>query len=628
MAEQTGAMVALVPTETDAARLVVDGGEPPAELHLTLFYLGEAADYDEQAQAAIVDRLRSLVEDVLRPDYDLPIMADVYAVDVFNPGADGSCVVLGVTGGDLEAVWDLAADALDEIEAEPSGFTLPEQHQPWVPHITVVYTVDPTAVVQELLARTGPVTFDRLRIAFAGDTVDILLSPTAVAKRYNPRQFRLPGGPHGGEWARPGNTAGSFAGSMPKLGEYDELSLPEAPKISAEVHRAFDSTHGGLTATINDQASKLYRDDLGRAVVRAEGVITNADDKIVGSFRRNLYPETGEVHNDTLALASTEQGAGFAQRYAERAEGVLADQGFTHATVSATGVGGYAWAKRYGWDPSKPTAAGDVPHRLASIGDRYPLTPEDAAKVQGWLEAFRQPDQAKWPTPKQIAEFGKDRYFRLSGDRLVWPGKDVMIDSAWSGARNLRRQPKQRRTLAKGGRLKYDEHQRRDPDGTWGDGIPGPSTDFDMSRLTGVVEVEGTFGDLAMGLHDTGDVRFTFRSDGQIRELDLGIDEVTELGDTVERLARERDGIPDDVGSLEVYDDDRFGYDNGHTVSLYGNGVIGVDFGADEPDPWTLNLDPPYETDDEDVDDAQLLLAAIDRISSASAALDNEQAVA
>lgn len=468
MATHTGAMVALIPTAADAARLAVEGGEPTEELHLTLFYLGEAAGYDERARASIVDRLRSLVEDVLRPDYDLPVMAGAFAVDIFNPGADGSCVVLGVTGSELEMVWDLAADSLDEVEAARGDFQLPEQHQPWTPHITLVYTADPMSVVGELLDRVGPVTFDRLRVVFAGDVVDVPLRPVTAAKRYDPHQLRLPGGPHGGEWARAGNTAESFASTMPELGEYDEFSLAEVPAVHAEVHRAFDAQHGGLTASVNDQASKMYRDEHGRAVVRAEGVITNADGKVVGSFRRNLYPETGEVHNDTLALASTEQGAGFAQRYAERAEAVLAEQGFTHATVSATGVGGYAWAKRYGWDPSKPTAAGDVPDRLASIVNRYPLTDADRAKVEGWLRAFRQPDQSQWPTPKTLANFGKNTYFRLSGDRTVWPGKDVMIDSSWSGVRDLRPAAKSRR----GGAKRYDSHQIRDPHtGEW---INGP----------------------------------------------------------------------------------------------------------------------------------------------------------
>lgn len=46
-------------------------------------------------------------------------------------------------------------------------------------------------------------------------------------------------------------------------------------------------------------------------------------------------------------------------------------------------------------------------------------------------------------------------------------------------------------------------------------------------------------------------------------------------------------------------------------VELYGNGVIAITFGADEPGPWKLRLDPP-DPDGEDVDDVQLVLGAID----------------
>lgn len=494
MTEQTGAMVALVPTAVAAARLAVDGGVPPDELHLTLFYLGEAADYDEQARDAIVARLRSLVDE-LRPDYELPVTAGIYAVDVFNPGEAGSGVVLGVTGGELEAVWDLTADTLDELEAEPAGFTLPEQHAPWVPHITLAYTDDPAGVVADVLDRTGPVTFDRIRVAFAGDAIDIPLLPSTGAKRYDPHQFRLPAGPHAGEWAHHGGAAGPFGSLMPDLGEHDELPLDELPKVSSAVHRAFDSSHGGLTAAVSDEASKLYRDEHGRAVVRAEGVIRNRDGKIVGSFRRNLYPETGEVHNDTFALAATEQGAGFAQRFAERSEGILAEQGFTHATVSATGVGGYAWAKRYGWDPAKPTAAGDVPDRIRSVANTYPLTPGDARTVQRWLRAFQQPDQSKWPTPSQVANFGKGTYFSLSGDRLVWPGKEIMIGSAWSGVRNLRPPSKGAgviRTAAAGAvpAKRFDRDQLRDPHtGEWIDATPGSGA-ADALGLAGRIDLD------------------------------------------------------------------------------------------------------------------------------------------
>ena len=52
-------MIALMPCEEDADRLALDApGEEPAELHLTLFYLGEGADWSEKHRADLIDRLR------------------------------------------------------------------------------------------------------------------------------------------------------------------------------------------------------------------------------------------------------------------------------------------------------------------------------------------------------------------------------------------------------------------------------------------------------------------------------------------------------------------------------------------------------------------------------------------
>lgn len=229
--EQTGAMVALVPTDADAARLAVDDGEPADELHLTLFYLGDAADYDDAARAAILDGLRGFVDDTLRPYYDLPLTADGFAIDVFNPGDVGCCVVLGVSGGDLEAVWDAAADTLDDLEADDAGFMLPEQHSPWIPHITIAYTDDPAALVPEVLDSAGPVTFDRLRVAFAGQYTDIPLTGPGL-KRYDPAQFRA----NDGRWS----VEGLPGGLSPKV--FDSFTELTGGRVtSAPAKDAFDA---------------------------------------------------------------------------------------------------------------------------------------------------------------------------------------------------------------------------------------------------------------------------------------------------------------------------------------------------------------------------------------------------
>lgn len=177
-----GAMIALAPSEAHAARLTVDGGEPADQLHVTLLYLGEAADIPAEARAALVERLRELVEETVGPDFDGPITADGFAVSLFNPPGvvrdDGKqrdpCVVLGLSGDDLDALRDLVVGAVDEVDAADEGWALPEQHAPWIPHITLAYNPDP-GMVTELSDRVGPVTFDRLRVTFAGELIDIPL---------------------------------------------------------------------------------------------------------------------------------------------------------------------------------------------------------------------------------------------------------------------------------------------------------------------------------------------------------------------------------------------------------------------------------------------------------------------
>lgn len=245
----------------------------------------------------------------------------------------------------------------------------------------------------------------------------------------------------GGDSNTAGKPAGSGSGSVlqratANAGD-EPTSLGDAePELRDAMHQAFDGTFGDLSASLDDQVSQIYRDGDGNTVVRAEGYIRNKDGKIVGSFRRVLNPETGEVHNDTFALSAKEQGSGFAQQFAAHAEPELAKLGLTHATVSATDVGGYAW-RGYGWDPDNPAAAGDVPNRLRSVTAKYDLSPEDKATVSGWLKAFEQPDQSKWPTPSEIGDFGKGTYTSKVDGRDMWPGKDVLVGSAWKGRRDL-----------------------------------------------------------------------------------------------------------------------------------------------------------------------------------------------
>lgn len=164
-------MIALVPTEEDAERLAVDGGEDADQLHVTLVYLGEAALIPPEVREELIDSASRWAETFPT------IIGNAFAVNMFNPpdmtaGGGEPCVVLGI-GGDLVA--NAHEVVLQSANAILAGYGIPlvPQHRPWVAHLTLLYTDD--ADPRYFTDRIGPVTFDRLRVAFGDDVYDIPL---------------------------------------------------------------------------------------------------------------------------------------------------------------------------------------------------------------------------------------------------------------------------------------------------------------------------------------------------------------------------------------------------------------------------------------------------------------------
>ena len=166
--EQTGAMVALVPAEVDA--LAVDGGDPPEQLHLTLAYLGEAVDWSEDQRAALTTALTDVLGGT--------VTGKAFGHGLFNPSDPDKdpCAVYLVDSPEARELRAAVADVLANTAGLP---TLPEQHE-FIPHITAGYGLDIGK-----LEYTGPVTFPRLRIAFADANTDLLLDTEAMAASAN-----------------------------------------------------------------------------------------------------------------------------------------------------------------------------------------------------------------------------------------------------------------------------------------------------------------------------------------------------------------------------------------------------------------------------------------------------------
>jgi hypothetical protein len=240
----TGAMVALIPTTVDAARLAVEGGEPADQLHVTLAYLGEAADLGPAGQQDVIDAVSTAVNGL--PHID----ADVFSVNVFNPPGmtsdDGrdrdTCLVWGLSGDLIDIVHTLISEALWAVPT-------PDQHRPWHCHMTAAYT-DDLGRIPELAAKVGPVRFDRVRLAFAGQHVDIPLigddpSEVAASDRFAARLTDL----------RDRRAAQVAAASPP------EHPAPELPAAEPEQENHPDPKEDPVSTDLSALRSRLGLDD-------------------------------------------------------------------------------------------------------------------------------------------------------------------------------------------------------------------------------------------------------------------------------------------------------------------------------------------------------------------------------
>jgi SPP1 gp7 family putative phage head morphogenesis protein len=168
--QHTGAMIALIPTEEDLDRLAVEGGEPRDELHLTLFFLGLAADLEPATRAELERGLR----DIATREGMTPVTGRAFGVNYWNPSSDDPALVLAVGDTDGELTLESLREAVREVLAWAGDLEdrIPAQHTPWVPHVTLMYGND-TNRITEFAERLGDITFDRIRLAFGGEVTDV-----------------------------------------------------------------------------------------------------------------------------------------------------------------------------------------------------------------------------------------------------------------------------------------------------------------------------------------------------------------------------------------------------------------------------------------------------------------------
>lgn len=254
----TGAMIALVPAGEYLSDLTVPGGEPEDQLHLTLVYLGDAVDFGDQERQDIRDGIAHLA------DHQPIVEGDLFGVAMFNPLGDEPCIVM-LCGGEM--IPDVCMSACEELDR--ADIMYPELRMPFIPHITLMY-IDPSARpitgITEFAEKTGPIVFDRLRVAFGGEVNDYPLNESIVADA-----FHLAGQHNQQTHGRGGATPAELdAGRRLNAGKQLDLNDPEQARISHAigVWSTGGNDGGALALEMQDAVHNPDADTAGASLMR------------------------------------------------------------------------------------------------------------------------------------------------------------------------------------------------------------------------------------------------------------------------------------------------------------------------------------------------------------------------
>lgn len=157
-----GSMLALYPPQEVAEGLTVPGGLAWDELHLTVAYLGDAADVGREVAEKAAEALAARG----------PIAAQISGHARFTGGDQGDVIVALVDSPDLEV---LRRDALDLLAG--LGVDVPSDHG-YTPHITLTYQPVSRATPMKRLD-AQPVTFSAVSLVHGPDRVDVRFQRTA-----------------------------------------------------------------------------------------------------------------------------------------------------------------------------------------------------------------------------------------------------------------------------------------------------------------------------------------------------------------------------------------------------------------------------------------------------------------
>lgn len=200
----TGAMIALIPDAESAARLALSGGEDVEQLHVTLAYLGKAADWADGSRNGVRRSVQRIASSAT------PVAATAFGFALWNPGSDDPVWVYNV-GDDLDDPSDTLVTVHEQVwlGLTDEGLEPPRQFSPWAPHIAATYgNLDGAG---QLIDGLGPVRFDRIRVAFAGEYTDYPLNGEPDERNdVEESETEDPGTPTTAPWHTPGSTGLAF----------------------------------------------------------------------------------------------------------------------------------------------------------------------------------------------------------------------------------------------------------------------------------------------------------------------------------------------------------------------------------------------------------------------------------
>ena len=292
-------MIALIPTQHDLDRLALNDFEPPEELHLTLFYLGDADDITPTQVNELVTNLIQLFANEYTNE---PVLAKAFGVAHWNPESEYPAWVLNVgdekpaeDGDTPRERTDGLADVRHLVEHALADLRIdyPPQHSPWQPHICIAYSKDD--LYGELASRLGPLTFDVLRVAWGEYDIDIpLVSEPIIAAG---EKFHLPGRhnqkSHGN---RKGKSRATNRESGPDEIRERNGNAPAADPVTPAAERSYESRVDDAARDADVFTSLTYPDR--SSLLDAYGESRAEDDPTVDQANASVTQYQGGAYYD------------------------------------------------------------------------------------------------------------------------------------------------------------------------------------------------------------------------------------------------------------------------------------------------------------------------------------------